>query len=343
MMTLICEHKTTSEDVSLGADYWKRLKIDQQISNYFVGARALGFEPDGCLYDVIRKPSIRPSTSVPVLDEDGVKVVRDAAGERVRTKDGKKWRETGDAAQGFVLQTRDETPEEFRERLRASIAEAPDRYYARGTIVRLDEDERDAAFDAWQTAREIREAELADRWPRNPDACVRYGRTCEYFPVCTREATLDDPALYQKKASVHSELEGAPPRLPLVTSSSMRTFRRCAREYRIAYVDGVTSRERADALRFGTLIHKGLETWWKTVDLEASLAAMTGAVDAFEQAKAEELLRGYHFRWWNEPLEVVAVEAQFSAPLVNPATGAPSKTFELGGRIDAIARVVEAP
>jgi len=275
-----------------------------------------------------------------VVDADGVKVVRDATGARVRTKDGKKWRETADTAQRFVLETRAETAEEYRLRLRASIAEAPDRYYSRGTIVRLAEEERDAGFDAWHTAREIREAELADRWPRNSDACVRYNRTCDFFPVCTREATLEDPALYRRKESSHEELDDDGKRhLPLVTSSSMRTFRRCAREYFISVVLRFASVESADALRFGKLLHKGLETWWTTVDLDVSLAAMTGARDDFERAKAEELLRGYHFRWKDEPLEVVAVEAQFAAPLINPATGAASKTFALGGRIDAVARV----
>ena len=39
------------------------------------------------------------------------------------------------------------------------------------------------------------------------DACVRFGRTCAYFPVCSGEASLDDPALYQK-SPLHPELGG---------------------------------------------------------------------------------------------------------------------------------------
>lgn len=342
-MTLcIIEHKSTSEDITVGSDYWKRLRLDPQISNYFVGARSLGFEPEECLYDVVRKPGIRPS-NVPLVDGDGVKIVLDANGERVRTKDGKKFRETGDTAQGYVLQTRLETADEYRLRLREDIAMNPARYYARGQIVRLEEDEKDAGFDVWQTAREIREAELTNRWPRNPDACLRYGRTCDFFAVCTREGRLDDATHFRKKEGKHSELEDdGKKHLPLVTTSSMRAFRRCSREYEISYVLGYTSVEQADALRFGTLFHKGLEVWWKTVDLGKAFDAMANAADDYEFAKAQELMRGYHFMWKDEPFEVLAVEAQFSAPLINPATGAASKTYELGGKIDAVARRIAA-
>jgi hypothetical protein len=179
--------------------------IDAQVSTYFVAARALGFDVSACLYDVLGKPTIKPR-AIPLTDADGVKIVLDAAAARVRTKDGKKYRETADAEQGFVLQTRPETPEEYRARLRADIASAPEAYYQRGEVVRLEEEERDAAFDVWQIGREIRDAQLAGRWPRNPDACIRYGRQCDYWPACSRTASLDDPAAFRRRERAHSEL-----------------------------------------------------------------------------------------------------------------------------------------
>jgi hypothetical protein len=200
----LVEHKTTSEEIGPGSDYWKRLVIDPQISTYFAGGKAYGYEIAECIYDVIGKPGLRPS-AVPLTDELGNKIVLDANGERVRTKQGK-WRQTGDAAEGYVLQTRPETPDEFRERLTAHIAENPERYYQRDKVVRLEAEELDAAHDAWATARLIREAELANRWPRNPDACVRYGRTCSYFGVCTGTASLDDITLFRRTDNVHEEL-----------------------------------------------------------------------------------------------------------------------------------------
>jgi hypothetical protein len=193
---LLVEHKTAGVDVSPGSDYFKRLVIDGQISTYYAGARALGFDVEGAIYDVLRKPTLRPA-AVPEVDAAGVKIVLGPDGARVRTKDGKKFRETGDAAAGYVVQTRPETADEFRSRCLSAIAEDPNGYYARAEVVRLEAEMAEAAFDTWQLARQLREAEVAGRFPRNPDACVRFGSTCGYFPVCTGEASIDDETRYR--------------------------------------------------------------------------------------------------------------------------------------------------
>ncbi|MBA3841072.1 MAG: PD-(D/E)XK nuclease family protein [Actinobacteria bacterium] len=202
------EHKTTSQEIGLGSNYWRRLTLDPQISTYYAGAKALGHEVTSCLYDVIRKPGLRPA-QVPLVDADGVKIVLSLAGERVRTKDDKKWRETGDTAQGYVLQTRPEMPGEYEERLTEEVAAHPDRYYQRGEVVRLEHEEKEAQFDAWQLARSIRESELSGAHPRNPDACLRYGRVCSYFDVCCSTASLDDASRFQRVDNVHQELSAA--------------------------------------------------------------------------------------------------------------------------------------
>src|SRR5579863_586579 len=61
-------------------------------------------------------------------------------------------------------------------------------------------------------------------------------------------------------------------------------------------------------------------------------------IDPFELARAEEMLTGYSARWFDEPLEVLAVELEFDVPLVNPETGAASKTFRRGGKLDVLVR-----
>lgn len=207
-LAYLVEHKSSAEDIAQGSEYWRRLRIDGQVSTYYEGARFLGHDVAGCIYDVIGKPTQRPS-EVALADDDGVKIVHDANGNRVRTKDGKKWRETGDTAQGFVLQTRPETVEEYRERLCEAVGKNPDKFFQRGTVVRLENEMADAKLDAWQTAKLIRENELAKRHPKNPDACVRYGRTCEFFGVCTGDTSLDDSTQFVKLGSVHPELSGA--------------------------------------------------------------------------------------------------------------------------------------
>lgn len=360
----VVEHKTTALEIGAGSSYWRRLTLDSQISNYQVGCRSLGHVPTGVLYDVIRKPQIRPYKATPIEAREYTKP-KDRACKECKKKtppplphvetvgegdearevtcvDGRIVTDPGGKLYGNMREF-DETPEEFATRLRADIGAAPEKYYQRGTIVRLEEEERDAARDTWELARQMREAQLAKRWPRNPDACDAYGSFCQYFPVCSGETTIDDPLRYRDAGQPHEELSKPLPdgkrHLPIVSTSSMKSFRSCQRKYFYGYELGRRSISESDALRFGTLVHKALEVWWQTVDIEQALAAMAGEADPFERVKAEELMRGYHAMWAGEPFEVLAVEAEFVAPLTNPETGRDSQTWQRGGKIDALVRV----
>lgn len=322
MKILVLEHKTTSEDISLGSIYWRKLVLDAQISNYMVGARALGFEPDGVYYDALRKPATDPYVATPLEKRQYTKPTAKDPVSRLYANQ----------------RDRDETPEEYRDRLLALIAEKPEHYYQRGIVVRLEEEERDAAFDVWQTAEQIRLSRRYERWPRNVDACSQYNRMCDYWEVCSGQASIDDPLRYEVTVA-HPELEDAKHHLPLLTTSSARTYRACARKYLFAYEQGIRPRARAQALHFGTMVHKGLETWLRSgLDLGAALASMRGETYDHEAAKAEAMLRGYDARWRNEPLEVVLVEKEFTTALINPETGAPSRTFARAGKLDALVR-----
>lgn len=180
----IVEHKTSSEDISPGSPYWQKLRLDAQVSTYLEGARSLGFDPVGCIYNVIGKPALRPLKATPLED-------------RKYTKEGRlyaKQRET------------DEGPEEYRARVRESITENPDRYYQRGDVVRLESERDDAAWDLWQQARLIHESIVEERAPRNPEACFMWNRPCDYFAVCTGQASLENESLFRKVENVHEEL-----------------------------------------------------------------------------------------------------------------------------------------
>lgn len=185
---VVIEHKTSSEDVSTGSDYWKRLRLDSQVSIYFDGAAALGYQVDACIYDVLAKPGIRPLKATPVEKRQTVK---------------------GTGRLYANQRENDETPEEYGVRLATLIAENPEKYLTRGEVVRLDDERKEAAADVWDLGRQIRDAELAGRYPRNPDACVRYGRTCRFFGVCTHEQSLDDPTRFERLDSPHTELSQA--------------------------------------------------------------------------------------------------------------------------------------
>lgn len=313
MARLVVEHKTTSSDITPGSTYWRKLTLDTQVSQYLGATEGV----EGMLYDVIRKPSLRPFKATPLEAQKRTK-----AGTLYATQ-----RET------------DETPEEYAVRLRADISEGPNKYYARGIIVRLPSERIEAARDTWLVAGSIRESMRLDAWPRNPGSCDAYGRTCDYWAVCAGETTIQDDTRFRTAETPHEELPGIVHRLPLLSNSAMSAYRACPRKYLYSYVQRRRPIVTPHALTFGTLIHAGLEVWWSSVDLSATLAAVQGAPDPFDVVRAEELLRGYHARWSEEPIRVLAVEKPFVAPLINPETGAASRTFELAGKCDAIAEV----
>ncbi len=180
------EHKTTSSDISPGTDYWRKVSaLDPQVSTYQPAARALGFEVTETLYDVIRKVDLRPKQATP--------------------EESRRYTKKGflDARQRET----DETPDEFRERVRESIATTPHRYFARGPVVRLEDDEREHARDVWQTAQMIKMSENSGSFPRNPGACERFHRLCEYFDVCSGNASIGDDTRFRTADAPQRELQ----------------------------------------------------------------------------------------------------------------------------------------
>lgn len=182
----VVEHKTSSEDISPGSEYQRRLRMDGQVSLYYVGTESLGYPVTGCIYDILKKPALRPKKATAEIK---VKL---------------------DGSPRAGQQLHDETPEEFRSRLLEAIAENPTTYFARSQVVRLEGEVSEALADVWQIGRTLRENELAGRFPRNPDACLRYGKTCAFFGVCTGEASLDDATQFRRLTDVHPELTVSP-------------------------------------------------------------------------------------------------------------------------------------
>lgn len=186
----LLEHKTTGTSLD-DETYWRRLRIDQQISDYIMGARYLQYDVDTVYYNVIRKPTIKPQM-VPVLDEDGFKQVIDQdTGERIYTKSGKP-RETASAKDGWILVAEPETPMDWGERLRQDIETRPEYYFMRKEVPRILEDMIDAQYDLYQTAALLTDANRMNRWPRNTSACFQYG-VCPYFDMCTSGWRAGDP------------------------------------------------------------------------------------------------------------------------------------------------------
>lgn len=203
--TAVVEYKTTGESISPDSDYWPRLNCDPQLSMYVLAARHLGYETSTVLYDVTRKPSIAPR-QIPILDETGAKVVLDASGERVYTGRGSP-RQTGDAAMGYVLQSRIESPVEFGERLTADMGERPEFYFARREVPRLEDELDDFRAELWQQARAHADCVRHGRWFRNVTQMNCAG--CEFSQLCLHGVTVDPrnpPVGFVRLDEVHPEL-----------------------------------------------------------------------------------------------------------------------------------------
>lgn len=262
---VVIEHKTTSDSVAPDSDYWDRLRMDTQCSKYYLAAAQDGEEVSGILYDVIGKPGQRPSL-VPTLDKDGYKIVLGPDGFRVFTKDGKKPRETGDAEKGWVVQGAIETPDQFEARLLSVLRESPGDYFAQREVPRLASDLLEYMADTWALGQQLLYARQHTLWPRNPQACKMMG-TCEMFDLCCGRASVDG-VRYANRDKIHGELTIQGGERQLLTNSRANAYRRCARLHQLHYECGIQKVGDEDlnsALRFGSLVHLGLETYFLTL------------------------------------------------------------------------------
>jgi hypothetical protein len=203
---VLMETKFIGEDIGNDSDYWRIQGLDQQLSKYILAARAQGIEVQSAIKDVIRKPTIKPC-DVPEQDEHGFAVVRDAAGQRVKLKNGN-WRLTADADKGFTLAKYPMTPDEWRKKLSADIASRPEYYYARKEIPRLDSDLDEYQHELWWIADSIRQCRNSGRWFRNSGSCKKFNSLCPYYPLCAREidSSGDVPTGFLQVGNIHQEL-----------------------------------------------------------------------------------------------------------------------------------------
>ncbi|HET9893171.1 MAG TPA: PD-(D/E)XK nuclease family protein [Mycobacterium sp.] len=235
----VVEHKFTGTATELGGAYWERLTLDSQVSIYTDGATMLGYEIAGCIYDVIKRPGHRQLLATPTERREytkgkGCKRCGGSAGgkagivkgrgfytvsmvtvEQVSCPecDGTGWKCDADGVpQAPRLhanqRSEDETEEQFEERLLDIVAGDPDGWLQRSIVVRLEDELPAMRTDVVDT---IAVAELAERrgsYPRNPDACAKYGRMCELFEICAGRASADDTNRFPR-GRVHPELADA--------------------------------------------------------------------------------------------------------------------------------------
>ncbi|HZV05601.1 MAG TPA: PD-(D/E)XK nuclease family protein [Gemmataceae bacterium] len=135
---------------------------------------------------------------------------------------------------------------------------------------------------------------------------------------------------------------------PIVSTYSMWSlFRNCRKAVDWRYLQQLVPLQRDRNLHFGSLIHECLQSWHAQRDLPEVLdlidrLCMNRTQDEDQRRDwhlATAMMKGYAARYPAEEFEVIALEKAFEGPIVNPSTGAASRSFKLAGKVDGILRI----
>ena len=254
----IMDHKFTSMDVmDPDSPFWRQLTVEGQINQYMLLKWAMGERPDGAIWDAIRRPTISPKKLTKA--------------ERASAVADRKYCGTVLSMETLAaLQVEErETLEMYEARLTHDCThERPEWYFQRRTVPRLDADMLEYAEDLWQHSQDILASRKVARLPKNSGACMTYNSPCQFLGICSGHDTPDSDK-WKRKAVQHPELNEHGD-MEALTNSRIRTFQTCRVRHHYQYELGIErhDEEEKEALYSGTLLHVGLEAWWRTFLLE---------------------------------------------------------------------------
>lgn len=224
----VVEHKNTVADASPGSSYWEVLSLDRQLNIYVDGAAMLGYDIAGVIYDVLGRPKHDLLLTTP---EEKRKYTQPTKGKGCKNCGGRAGGKSGPLpGNGYYIEDNvnvvcgecggtgwsvepkpsklyegqretSETVTDFEARVCAAIAESPDTFYQRGTVVRTDDELPKMRADLLETIRLAKLCEVLDMWPRGnaQTACRSFGSVCHFLPLCNSSADLTD-ARFQRRA-----------------------------------------------------------------------------------------------------------------------------------------------
>jgi hypothetical protein len=135
---------------------------------------------------------------------------------------------------------------------------------------------------------------------------------------------------------------------PMISTYSMWSlFRNCRKAVDWRYLQQLVPLGRDRNLHFGSIIHECLQAWHQRRDLAEVLALIDRLCPNRLQDENQRrdwhlaiaMMSAYATRYAVDNLEVVALERNFEGAIVNPATGAASRSFVLAGKVDGIVRI----
>lgn len=270
---VLIEHKSSSDDLTPGSPYWRRLNLDSQVSKYLLSLRQAGLhDVRSCLYDVAGKPGTKPK-AVPSADVrkiaesgsfGGLQVSEPtlaAVRERYEANKGAKGGFTGKLHEEELLEL-------YGLRLRGLIRSDPSKWFGRLMLSRTDDELTLYARELWELSADVRKARKSGISPRNCGSCWNFNRPCEFFDVCTGTVDVEDRSLFTREGSVHVELSTEFPDRGknIITNSRLSTFLTCREKHRLRFEEGFrpVGRSDSEALWWGSLFHEALEIVWSS-------------------------------------------------------------------------------
>jgi hypothetical protein len=275
---VVIDHKTTSEEIAdPAAVFWRRLRVEAQPSHYMLLKWLNGQKIESALWDVVRKPSIRPK-KLAKKDCTGAILQEEYCGRKL----------SHETLACLKLEPV-ETAEMYEARLAHDcIEERPNWYFQRQPVPRLDDDLIHQAQELWDYSQEILAARRNNRWGQNDGACLLYGSPCPYLGVCSGYDNTESDT-WQREANVHTEL----PELDgdgrdVLTYSRLRVFKTCRRKHYYRYELGITRQDDdREALIFGSLWHTALEAYWTYLLPGESHGESDPAIGVGEQRRSD--------------------------------------------------------
>jgi len=199
----LLERKTTSSDIGDDSMYWAKLPLDTQVGLYAISDEEV---PVFIVYDVVRKPTIRPKA---LAKKDAGRMRKEALASP--DKGGVYYDEhfSLDEIDAAELNGQ-ETDRMYGARLTADMGDQPEKYFRRMPVYRSAEDFQTLIDNVLQQAELIEYAQAYQLMHRNPDSCQDFGR-CQYFALCSNNIRpqAGDPAPdgYHFRGVAHRELD----------------------------------------------------------------------------------------------------------------------------------------
>lgn len=252
--SVLVDHKTTSMDVSPESSYWRQLAVEGQVNHYYALGWSNGVKFDSAIWDVVRKPTIRPKK---LTKAERTAIVSSGVYFGVKVSDAERERLQTEESESCLL---------YELRLAFDCTtERPDYYFARRAVPRVDHEILEYAGELWQHGQDMLQSRRNDGLPvRNSGACMLYGSPCSYLGICSGHDTPDSDR-WQRKQFVHNELSGFNgDGRDLLTNSRVRCWQTCRRKHFYQYELGIERQdeEEREALVFGHLFHLAQAAWW---------------------------------------------------------------------------------